>query len=80
MLVVPDNKTANKFLSVPGMIVYREEILYPARGEKLNALTEEKKVTVNPLYNIIIQTLLKRLIISSCNICDTGLYSYKPRR
>ena len=39
------------------MIVYREEILYLARDEKLNALAEEKKVTVNPLYNNIIYKL-----------------------
>lgn len=59
MLVVPDNKTASKVFSVPGMIVYREEILYLARDEKLNALAEEKKVTVNPLCNIIINSAEK---------------------
>ena len=49
MLVVPDNATANKFLSVPGMIVYREDKkkLYVAKDKKLNALAEEKKVPVN---------------------------------
>ena len=54
MLVVPDNATANKVLSVPGMIVYREDKkkLYVAKDKKLNALAEEKKVPVSPCSNI----------------------------
>ena len=49
MLVVPNNATAKKVLSVPGMIVYREDKkkLYVTKNEKLNALAEEKKVHVN---------------------------------
>ena len=49
MLVVPNNATAKKVLSVPGIIVYREDKkkLYLARDEQLNALAEEKKVHVN---------------------------------
>ena len=49
MLVVPNNATAKKVLSVPGMIVYREDKkkLYVTKNERLNALAEEKKVHVN---------------------------------
>ena len=46
MLVVPDNTTARKALSIPGMIVYRQDKkkLYITKNEKLNALAEEEKV------------------------------------
>lgn len=49
MLVVPNNATAKKVLSVPGIIVYLEDKkkLYLARDEQLNALAEEKMVHVN---------------------------------
>ena len=63
MLVVPDNATANKFLSVPGMIVYREDKkkLYVAKDKKLNALAEEKKVPVNQVYTSAITNCASKL-------------------
>ena len=54
MLVVSDNMTANKFRSVPGTIVYREdkEKLYVAKHKKLSALAEEEKVRVSKHYTV----------------------------
>lgn len=49
MLVVSDDMTANKFRSIPGAIVYREDTkkLYVAKDKKLKALAEEEKVSVS---------------------------------
>jgi hypothetical protein len=54
MLVVPDKTTAKNALSIPGMIVYRQDKnkLYITKDKKLNALAEEKEVTLIQRYTV----------------------------